>query len=267
MTSVEKNTTVDWLLYHFLRAKLRRQFHSVHIRGLSHLQQLDSDRPVIAFSNHTNWWDGVLVFLLTRSARHKNFYCMMSEAQLAPYHFLTRIGAFSIDLDNPLRAAGVVRYAVHLLQRRTTLLWLFPQGDIASPHQPIEMRTGANYLATQANGAQMLPVAFRYEFFHENKPRILIEVGQPFAAHESSDDRIALSCIQVAQHVNEAANTQSLDGFEELLGPLQPPSKYWEQLVSLFRRIKGNKVPPTTPSTPGDLGSTEADASALSRTR
>lgn len=238
MTVAEKNTTLGWLLYQFLRFRLRRRFDSVVIRGQSYLQHLPQDRPVIAFSNHINWWDGILVFLLTRCARNKNFYCIMTDEQINQYPYLKQLGAFSIDLENPLRAAGVVRFAVRLLQKRSTLLWLFPQGDMCSPHQPLQLRTGANYLATQANGAQMLPIAFRYEFFRGNKPLALIEVGQPFSAHESSDEKIALSCLEVAKRLDESIVTQNLDGFVELISPRQTPLDYWNQLCEALRSLR-----------------------------
>lgn len=246
MTLVEKNTSLGWLLYQYLRLRLSWRFHNVVIRGLPYLQNLPFDRPVIAFSNHINWWDGLMVFLLTRCARHKNFYCIMSDEQIAQYPYLKRLGAFSIDLENPLRAAGVVRFAVRLLQKRSTLLWLFPQGEMSSPHQPLQLRTGANYLATQANGAQMLPVAFRYEFFHGNKPHALIEIGQPFSAHESSDEKIAISCLEVSQRLNDAVVTQNLDGFEEIIGPGQSPIqaviRVWEGARRLMPKRKPKAV-------------------------
>lgn len=235
MAPAEKNTGLDWLLYQYVRYTLRNRFHNVLIRGLANLQQLPTDRPVIAFSNHSNWWDGLVVFLLTRSARQKNFYCMMDEKQLEAYHFLTWVGAFSLDVENPLRAAGAVRYAVRLLQKRTTLLWTFPQGEIAPPHKPIELRNGANYLATQANGALMLPVAFRYEFFREDKPHVLIEVGQPFPSVESSDERIAAACAETAQRLHKVVGSQNVSGFEELLGPPLSLAKRWEWLCLALR--------------------------------
>ncbi len=261
MTLVEKNTSLGWLLYQYLRLRLRWRFHNVVIRGLPYLQNLPHDRPVIAFSNHINWWDGLMVFLLTRCARHKNFYCIMSDEQIAQYPYLKRLGAFSIDLENPLRAAGVVRFAVRLLQKRSTLLWLFPQGEMSSPHQPLQLRTGANYLATQANGAQMLPVAFRYEFFHGNKPHALIEIGQPFSAHESSDEKIAISCLEVSQRLNDAVVTQNLEGFEEIIRPSSSPVESFRNLLvgvsRLFpkRKLRAIAAKPESPATHSSDGS------------
>src|SRR5262249_54913763 len=135
---------------------LWRRFASIRARGLANLQSLASNRPTIAFSNHTNWWDAPMVFSLARAARHKNFYCMMEEAQLKRQRFLTRLGAFSVDLENSLRAAAAIRYAVRLLQNTASLIWVFPQGIITSPYTKVVAKPGVQFLAAQAAGAQML---------------------------------------------------------------------------------------------------------------
>ncbi len=244
MIPADKNSWLEWVLYQYLRLRLRHRFQSVLIRGLHYLEHLPDDRPVIAFSNHINWWDGPMVYLLTRHARNKNFYCMMDEQQLSHYRFASSIGAFFIDFKNPLRAAGATRYAVHLLQKRNTLLWIFPQGEISATHQPIELQPDSNYLATQANGAQMVPVSFRYEFFREGKPHALIEIGAPFPAVESSEHRIAAQCAEVSAHLNEAILTQNIEGFEMLIHQPLPFSKKWEWIKLAVRgRLAEFKYP------------------------
>jgi 1-acyl-sn-glycerol-3-phosphate acyltransferase len=244
MIPAEKNSWLEWALHPYLRFKLRRSFQSVLVRGLNYLQELPADRPVIAFSNHISWWDVPLVFFLSRCARNKSFYCMMDEAQVKGYPFAGYVGAFSIDLNNSLRAAGATRYAVHLLQIRSTLLWIFPQGEISATHQPFKPRPDSNYLATQANSAQMLPVAFRYEFFREGKPHVLIEIGQPFSAVESSEYRIAAQCTEVAKHLDDAIVSQNVEGFEVLVHQPLPFRKKWEWLKLAIRgRLDEFKAP------------------------
>jgi 1-acyl-sn-glycerol-3-phosphate acyltransferase len=223
-----KNPMLDWALFQALKIMLRQSFHDIRIRGREHLAALSPQRPAIAFSNHTNWWDGLLVFYLTRELPAKNFYCMMEEKQLRHYRFFTWLGAFSVDLDNPLRAAGAVRYAMRLLAKPSTLLWIFPQGALVSPYRRIEAQPGVHFLAARANGAQLLPAAFRYEFFRQNKPQVLIEVGQPIAAHQSSQERIAEACNQVAERLDAAVKEANLEGFQVIMKATLPINKKWE---------------------------------------
>jgi len=228
MIPAHKNPFLDWCCYQYVHRLVRKSFHNVSIRGLDRLRNLDADKPVIVISNHTNWWDALAVFILTRAAPHKSFYCMMEEKQLRAYRFFAWLGAFSVDPDNPLRAAASVRYAIRLLQQKETLMWIFPQGQMVSPHQPIKVREGANYLAAQAHSAVMLPVAFRYEFFRDDKPLMLVDIGQPFPAHDSSDERVGATCNQVAQNLDQVVRTQDLTGFEPFLKPRLSINKKWQ---------------------------------------
>src|SRR5271168_2793895 len=165
-------------------------FHTIAGRGLERLRNLSEERPVLLFCNHTNWWDGLIIYLLTRQMPHKAVYCMMEEKQLKHYRFFTWLGAFSVDLSNPLRSAVALRYAQRLLQVKDTAIWIFPQGQICRPNEPIEVRPGTDFLAKNAPHAYLVPVAIRYEFFREDRPNVLIEVGEPFAAIERTDGRI-----------------------------------------------------------------------------
>jgi 1-acyl-sn-glycerol-3-phosphate acyltransferase len=239
MIPAQKNPTLDWLCYLYVRRLVRGSFHNAYIRGAKRLQGLDPAHPAIVFSNHTNWWDALAVFLLTRTAPHKSFYCMMEEKQLKANRFFSWLGAFSVDPDSPLRAAASVRYAIRLLQQPETLMWIFPQGEMVPPAEPIRTRQGANYLATQAHSAQMVPVAFRYEFFREEKPTMLIDVGQPFIAHESSDERVTEAASEIAAKLDHVVRTQKVDGFEPLLKPQLSINKKWEWLcLALKGRLR-----------------------------
>lgn len=228
MIPANKNPSLDWALFQVLKWMLRRSFHDIRLRGREHLAAIAPNRPTIAFSNHTNWWDGLIVFFLTRTVPRKSFYCMMEEKQLRHYTFFTWLGAFSVDLDNPMRAAGAVRYAMKILQKPSTLLWIFPQGALVSPYRRIDAQPGVHFLAARASGAQLIPVAFRYEFFRQNKPQVLIEVGPPFGAHESSEERIVQACNEAASKLDLAVKEAAFDGFEVIMKARLPINKQWE---------------------------------------
>jgi chlorobactene lauroyltransferase len=226
--AANKNDILDTLLFVYFRRLTRRAFHTIAARGLENLRQLPGDRPVLLFCSHTNWWDGLMVYLLTRQMTHKSVYCMMEEKQLKHYRFFTWLGAFSVDLSNSLRSATSLRYAQRLLQRNETAIWIFPQGKLCRPSEPVETRPGADYLAKNAPHALLVPVAMRYEFFREDRPNVLIEVGRPFPAVESGDGRIAQECNQVFARATRAAIEQDLTGFQPLFSPRLTINKRWE---------------------------------------
>jgi 1-acyl-sn-glycerol-3-phosphate acyltransferase len=206
----------------------RRAFHTIAARGLDKLRRLPADRPVIIFCNHTNWWDGLIIYLLTRQMPHKAAYCMMEEKQLKHYRFFTWLGAFSVDLSNPLRSAASLRYAQRLLQRNDTAIWIFPQGKLSPPNEPLEAKPGTDYLAKNAPNALLVPVALRYEFFREDRPNVLIEIGQPFPAVEIDGGKIEKECNVAFARVNRAATEQDLTGFQPLFTPRLTINKRWE---------------------------------------
>ena len=228
MIAANKNDVLDALLFIYFRRLARGAFYTVAGRGLERLRNLPQDRPVILFCNHTNWWDGLMVYLLTRQMRHKAAYCMMEEKQLRYYRFFTWLGAFSVDLSSPLRSAASLRYAHRLLQRKETAIWIFPQGRICRQNEPVEIKPGTDYLAQSAPHALLVPVAMRYDFFREDRPNALIEIGEPFPAVESTEGRIADECNKSCARVTQASLEQDLTGFTPLFPPRLTINKRWQ---------------------------------------
>jgi len=203
-------------------------FHTIAARGLERLRTLAEDRPVILFCNHTNWWDGLIIYLLTRQMRHKAVYCMMEEKQLKHYRFFTWLGAFSVDLSSPLRSAASLRYAQRLLQKKETAIWIFPQGRIARPNEPVEIKPGTDYLAQSSPHALLVPVAMRYDFFREDRPNCLIEIGHPFPAIENVEGRIGQEINEAFERISKSAQDQDLAGFSLLFQPRWTINKRWQ---------------------------------------
>ena len=239
MIAANKNDVIDAGLYVYFRHLARRAFHTIAGRGLERLRALPEDRPVILFCNHTNWWDGLIIYLLTRQMRQKAVYCMMEEKQLKHYRFFTWLGAFSVDLSSPLRSAASLRYAQRLLQRNDTAIWIFPQGKICKQSELVEARPGTDYLAQSAPNAMLVPVAMRYDFFREDRPNALIEIGEPFPAVESSEGKIADECNRAYARVTQSSLDQDLTGFTPLFPPRLTINKKWQWVkLALTGRLR-----------------------------
>jgi chlorobactene lauroyltransferase len=230
---------MDSILFVCFRHLTRNAFHTIAGRGLEHLRQLPNDRPIILFCNHTNWWDGLILYMLSRKMPHKAVYCMMEEQQLKYYRFFTWLGAFSVDLSSPLRSAASLRYAQRLLQQTETAIWIFPQGRLCRQNEPVEIKPGTDYLAQNAPHALLVPVALRYDFFREDRPNALIEVGRPFPALDNSDGRIARECNEAFARVTQASLAQDLTGFELLFRPRLTINKRWQWVkLALTGRLR-----------------------------
>jgi 1-acyl-sn-glycerol-3-phosphate acyltransferase len=236
LITAQKNPFLDSLLYHgYLRWSLRRSFHAIHARGMEHLESLPATSPVIACANHSNWWDGLIIFFLTRTQRKKEFYCMMDEKQLRHYRFFSWLGAFSVDSSNSLRAAAAVRYSLNLLKRGRTMLWIFPQGRQAPPHERIRVRPGADFLCHRTPHALVMPVAFRFVFLREQRPEVLIHVGRPFPALEASDERIENEIQTLCDALDADIRGEHWLQYRPLLAAGWSVNKLWEAFLRVLR--------------------------------
>jgi len=164
---------------------------------------------------------------------------MMEEKQLKHYRFFAWLGAFSVDLSSPLRSAVSLRYAQRLLQKQDTAIWIFPQGQICRPNEPLEIKPGTDYLAKNAPHALLVPVAMRYDFFREDRPNALIEVGEPFPAIENTEGRIARECNEAFARATKAAQDQDLADFSPLFPPRWTINKRWQWIkLALTGRLR-----------------------------
>ncbi|MFQ3669840.1 MAG: lysophospholipid acyltransferase family protein, partial [Verrucomicrobiia bacterium] len=118
-----KSRLIEPLLFRYVRGLAASTFHAVRVAGGEHLRNLPPASPVLALANHSSWWDGFMIHLLTRTAPARNFFCMMEERQLSQFPFLTRIGAFSVDLSSPTRSAVSLRFTLRLLSNPAHLVW------------------------------------------------------------------------------------------------------------------------------------------------
>jgi 1-acyl-sn-glycerol-3-phosphate acyltransferase len=227
MIPAHKNVFLDCVLYWLLRRSLCKHFYCIHAAGMDYLRNLKPDRPGVAFSNHTNWWDGLTIFFLTRFLPSKDFYCMMEEKQLQHYKFFAWLGAYSVDLNNPLRSAVTVRYTLELLKERRNLIWVFPQGKMMREYDKIRVQQGVDFMAQRVSHAQMLPATFRYEFRGERLPEIFIRFGAPYLAHENTPERLEGALQELTDRLRDDCRKDHLEDYEKLLRPRQSIDKHW----------------------------------------
>jgi len=176
MIPARKVPPLNWVSYRLLRFLIRKRFHAVYVEGREHFSELDPARSVVACANHTNWWDGFVVHLLSQELVGRESYIAQEEKHLARYRFLNWLGAFGIDLDHSPTAG--LRFAMRVLSDPKSIVWFFPQGHIVYPTKPIIAKSGASFLAKKSN-AQILPVVLRYEWMIESRPSIFIRIGAP----------------------------------------------------------------------------------------
>jgi len=136
------------------------------------------DRKTIYFMNHHSWWDGMIPLYLNHNYFHQNARGMMEGKQLRKHSFFSKIGVFSIDLDDPRSIMRSLRYAVDSMERPFSSLYIFPQGKI-EPFMPdrFEFKKGLGWLAKKVPEADLVPIGIYIHTMRSDKPELHITVG------------------------------------------------------------------------------------------
>lgn len=239
MIPTRKKPAFNFLLRRWMRRALRRRFHNVYLAGESHLEALDPHEPVIGCVNHTNWWDGFVLYALSARLLPHEVYLAMEEANLRRYPFLAWMGAFGVDLGSPQAALPGFRVALRLLRPSGTgvpnLVWMFVQGRLRRPAVPVEAKGGASALAKRAR-ARLLPVALRYEWLGESRPSVFIGVGAPLPP-DTAPDEIAHVLNRMLAEIDHSLDGSAPAGYNAWFAPGRSMNKRWDRFVHrLFRR-------------------------------
>ena len=239
MIPAHKNTAFNLVFRRVLARALRRRFHAVWLAGREHLEALDPARPVVACVNHSNWWDGFVLYVLSdRALPGRDIYLAMEEKNLQRYPFFRWMGCFGVDLEGPRAALPGVRYAVRLLKEDPQrLAWVFVQGKLLPADRPVTAKPGALLLARRS-GAQILPLTIRYEWLLESRPSVLVRVGQPFVADPgTTTESIAADLNGLLAKTSETLEPWDpvASGHEPVLAPRMSMNQRWDQVVHFLR--------------------------------
>lgn len=180
-----------WLAYD-AGQRIRRGFTAMHVHGLDRLRGALGEGPVLVVSNHTSWWDPLVLQYVCSRVLRADAHAMMDAKNLARLPFFRKVGAFGVDLDDPRDGIRAVRYAAKLLDRPGRLVWVFPQGREVPLSRPLAFRPGAAMIARLAKTACVMPAALRYEMAAEPLPHLWLSIGEPLAAAHDVEEHVAL---------------------------------------------------------------------------
>lgn len=214
---------------------VRRRFQGVYLIGAENLKELGREQSLVACANHTNWWDGFVMGLLTAQRLRKRFYVVQEERHLRRYWFFRFGGAFGVDLDAPKKVVATVRHAHALLKRPRTVVWIFPQGKLVAPDDPIRVHRGATFIAAQA-GVAILPCALRYEFRDQENPFVFIACGRPLPA-PATEDALQAELQRLVQEAKRFADPYVPLPEDTLLPYKRSLNERWDAVVAWVGRL------------------------------
>lgn len=213
---------------------LRRRFQGIYLIGAENLKKLGRRQSMVACANHTNWWDGFVVGLLTAQRLRKRFHVLQEERHLRRYWFFRFGGAFGVDLDAPAKAVAAVRHAQALLRQPGTVVWIFPQGRLMAPDEPVRVRRGATFIASLA-GVAILPCALRYEFRDQENPFVFIAFGRLLPA-PVADDTLEAELQQLVQEAKRFADPDVPLPEDALLAAKLSLNEFWDAAMAWVRK-------------------------------
>lgn len=211
-----------WFAWHAER-RLHASFATIRVRGLAALRDALAAGPVLVVSNHTSWWDPLVLLKLCLRDLRADAYAMMDADNLRRLPFFARVGAFGVDLGDRADGARSIRYAARLLDAPGRLVWLFPQGrEVPVTARRLSFRRGSGEIARVARRARVVPVGLRYEHGARPEPDLWIAVGSGGDAGAVLRDAAGetarheeLVATELAR-IDEALVGGVADGFERL---------------------------------------------------
>lgn len=209
MIPARKHGLFRWWFSGHARARLRASFSAVRAEGMDHLRAALAAGPALIVSNHTSWWDPMVVLYLTERVLRCDGHAMMDADNLRRLPFFAMVGAFGVDPASPSDGASAMRYAARLLDAPGRMVWVFPQGrERPVTERPLGFRPGSAEVARVAR-CVTVPIGLRYEHRGHERPELLMSIGEPLPWTKD---------VAGARAAHEAAVTARLDRLEAALG-------------------------------------------------
>ena len=215
-----------WFAAH-ARSRIHHAFERVRVHGLARTRAIAAGAPVLAISNHTSWWDPLVVLHASQHLLGADGHALMDAANLRRLPFFAMVGAFGVDLDSPADGAAAMRYAARLLDRPGRLVWVFPQGTERPVTEPLAFRVGAAAVARLARQAVTVPAALRYELAGTERPNLYLSFGEPLLAERDPERGRAAQEAAVAielARIERAVRGEAEPGFTDVFHAAPSPA-------------------------------------------
>lgn len=176
MIKAEHSRLADIIFRNYITRLLEKNFSGFYLTG--DIPLLNSNENLIITPNHISWWDGFLIYYVLKKYIPGSIYLLMLERQLKKFWFFRKVGAFSIN-PNSINSISEAQKYFGEICKPENLIVLYPQGEIKQfDDRELGIKKGLNYFIKDlSNDSQILPAAFRIQYFEEKKPEIICRFG------------------------------------------------------------------------------------------
>lgn len=226
-----------WVADRFFYGMLENRFFALRYKGEENFHNRDEKYPTIAFAPHTNWWDGIVGYNITKRIFDKEIRLMVEELNRFP--LLRRAGAFPVNKKSPQASMTALKYSIDVIKDLGNVLYIFPQGIIKPPNfRPIEFQTGLAYIAQKAakkyGKVNLVPIGVNYFFLRADKPEVMVEIGEVITLDSAQLDRKEFS-DQLAKALEQTCDKQNSDISEAKLAGYKT---LFQQKLKWYRKIE-----------------------------
>jgi len=144
----------------------------------------------VYYLNHHSWWDGLIPFLLNEFLFHQQARALMEDKQMRQYKFFRKIGAFSINRDDPRKAIASLRYAVQSFERDNASLFIYPEGKITPAGSPMDFEGGLAWLSNKLSDVDFVPIGIYQHTIRYDKAELHLHVGTPTRLEDSMPNTV-----------------------------------------------------------------------------
>jgi 1-acyl-sn-glycerol-3-phosphate acyltransferase len=180
-----------------------------------------SECKTLYFLNHHSWWDGLIPFLLNEFRFHQQARAIMEDKQMQKYSLFQKIGAFSINRDNPQKIITSLRYAVKSFQRDHSSLFIYPEGTITPASSKMNFEGGLAWLHNKLENVDFVPIGIYMHTIRHDKPELHLHVGRPLRVDNalSKDEKTRLFEQTLDQILDDLCSKAGFDDseFEQFL--------------------------------------------------
>lgn len=110
----------------------------------------------------------------------------MEDRQMRQYPFFKKIGAFSIDRDDPRKAITSLRYAVQSMNRENSSLFIYPEGKITPSGTDMAFEGGLAWLHSKVPDVDYVPIGIYMHTIRHDKPELHLHIGEAVNADPAS---------------------------------------------------------------------------------
>lgn len=152
----------------------------------------DPKKSTLFLANHHYWWDGLIPLLMNEFVFRQGARAIMEDKQMARHPFFSKIGAFSIDRNNPRHALTSLLYGAEWLKSPGNSLFVYPEGKITSPYSSMACEKGFSRIIDEVPETDVVALVIHISHHLSDKPSLFIDIQDinPIKSTRNSTERV-----------------------------------------------------------------------------